>query len=108
MANEKGRNKKKREQKRNDRLKRLLNIDLCACGGGHKLRCRGTCRKSHTNPKTSVIECVALYQIDRSDIKQDGSRRPKRTWKYGDQKDGDENKHTKQQRREKWERNRLD
>ena len=107
MANEKGRNKKKREQKRIERLKRLLGIDLCACGGGHKLRCQGICRECHTNSNTKKVECVAVYQIDRSEVKQSDSRRPKRTWKYGRQKEGNENKQSKQERREKMERDRF-
>lgn len=107
MANERGRNKKKREQKKIERLKRLLDIDLCACSGGHQLRCHGVCKKSHTNPKIGKIECGELYQIDHSTVKQSGSHRPKRTWKYGHQKEGNENKQSKQQRREKIERDQL-
>ncbi len=107
MANEKGRNKNKREQKKIKRLELLLDINLCACGSGHKLRCHGICKKTHTNSKTGKIKCGEVYQIDISVIKQSGSRRPKRTWKYGHQKDVNENKQAKQQRREKLERDRL-
>ncbi|MEE9573242.1 MAG: hypothetical protein V3W20_09355 [Candidatus Neomarinimicrobiota bacterium] len=108
MANERGRNKKKREKKRIERLKRLLGIDLCACGGGHKLQCRGLCKKRHTNSKTKQIECHEIYQIDRSIIKTGDSRKPKRTWKYGNQQDENDHKTTKQHRREKRERDRLE
>ena len=104
MADEKGRNKKKKEQKKIERLKRLLGIDLCACGGGHQLRCQGVCKESHTNPKTEKVECGELYQIDYSIVKQGKSRRPKRTWKYGRQREENENKQSKQQRREKIQR----
>lgn len=104
MANEKGRNKKKREQKKIERLKRLLGVNLCACGSGHKLQCQGLCKERHMNPETKRVECTAMYQIEHSAVKQGGPRRPKRTWKYGPQQDGDDNKITKQQRREKRER----
>lgn len=106
MANERGRNKKKREKKKIERLKRLLGIDLCACGGGHQLRCEGPCKERHTNSGDGNTQCEAMYQIDCSSTKQGGQRRPKREWKYGRQKEGDENKLIKQQRREKIERNR--
>lgn len=108
MANERGRNKNKREQKKIERLKRLLGIDLCACGGGHQLQCHGTCRESHMSSKTGRIECGEMYQIDRSIVKPSGSRRPRRTWKYGRQKEGNENKHNKERRREKMERDQLE
>ena len=106
MANEKGRNKKKREKKKIERLQRLLGIDLCACGGGHQLRCEGPCRECHRNPGAGNIKCEEMYQIDSSSVKQGGPRRPKRDWKFGRQKEGNENRLIKQQRREKIERNR--
>ena len=108
MTNERGRNKKKREQKKIERLKRLLGIDLCACGGGHQLRCYGRCREAHTNLKIGKVECGECYQIDRSTVKQGGSRRPRRTWKYGRQKEGNENKQAKDRRRERWQRDRSE
>lgn len=104
MANEKGRNKKKREQKKIERLKRMLGIDLCACG--HQLRCHGKCRENHTNISTGKVECGECYQIDRSEVKQGGPRRPKRTWKYGRQKEVNENQQDKNRRRERRERDR--
>jgi len=106
MANEKGRNKSKKERRRIDRLRRLLGIDLCACGGGHKLQCDGVCRLAHTNPRTQRIECGALYQIDPTLVRPGGPKKPKRTWKYGKQKDADNTQSDKDKRREKWERNR--
>lgn len=106
MANEKGRNKKKREQKKIERLMRFLGIDLCACAGGHQLHCHGVCREAHTDSKSQKIECPEMYQIDQSSIKSDNPRRPRRTWKYGRQKENEDNKHSKQQRREKIERDR--
>jgi hypothetical protein len=105
MANERGSNKRKREQKKIERIKILIGTDLCACGGGNKLRCEGSCRKCHINSSTGQVECGAMYQIDSSVIKQSGSRRPKRDWKYGRQKEVNENKLGKEQRREKRERN---
>ncbi len=107
MADERGRNKRKREQKRNERLKKLLGIDLCACGCSHTLTCAGSCRNSHINSNTGIVECGALYQIDHSLVKQGGPRKPKRTWKYGRQKEGNENIRDKQRRREKWERDKA-
>lgn len=108
MANEKGRNKKKKEEKRAERLLRFLGIDFCACCGGHQLRCHGICKETHTNSKTGMIECPEMYQIEPSSVKSGGSRRPRRTWKYGRQKENEDNKHNKQQRREKIERDRLE
>lgn len=104
MANERGRNKKKREYKKIDRLKRLLGFDLCCCGGGHKLKCSDVCRERHTNPKSGLVECGEMYQIGQSEVKQGGPRRPKRTWKYGHQNEGNENKQAKDRRKERRER----
>lgn len=106
MSQEKGQNKKKKERKKIERLKRLLGIDLCACGG-NQLKCHGICRERHTNTKTGVVQCTALYQIDQSEVQQSGSNRPKRGWHYGHQKEGNENKDTKQIRREKMNRDRV-
>lgn len=108
MAKERGHNKKNREQKKITRLMRLLGTDLCACGGGHKLKCQGLCREHHTNPKTGKVECAALYQIDCSEVKQHNSRRPKRDWKQDDKKNVDESKRAKDQRRGKIERDRSE
>lgn len=88
MANERGRNKRKREQKKIQRLNRLLGLNLCACGGGHQIQCHGACKEVHMNPKTKKIECEEMYQIDHSMVKSSGPRRQKRTWKYGRQKEG--------------------
>jgi len=106
MANEKGRNRKKREQKKFEKLRRLLGIDLCACGGGNQSKCRGLCREARINSKTGLVECIACYQIDPSVVKQRVSRRPKRTWRYGRQKEGNENQQAKDKRRERFERDR--
>lgn len=106
MANEKGRNKQKREAKKIGRLRLLINTALCACSGGHLLKCNGVCQKLHMNPKTGRVECPELYHIDHSLIRTEGPRKSKRTWKYGRQKDTDEGENEKRYRREKWERNR--
>jgi len=45
------------------RLKILLNVDLCACGTLHALKCKGVCRQNHTNSE-GVVECPALYTVD--------------------------------------------
>ena len=108
VANEKGRNKKKKEQKKKDRLIRLAGIDLCACNGGHQTKCEGICRKVHTNSKTGRVECAEMYQIDQSELGGRGSRRPKRDWKFGKQKEVKDNKESKQDRRQKLERDRYD
>ncbi len=100
MANEKGTNKRKREQKKINMLKLLFNIDLCACGGGHRLRCRGICRKVHTNSSTKMVECGECYQVSL----EQNERRPKRTWKYGHQKERNERLEKQQRRREKFEK----
>lgn len=104
MANERGQNKKKREQKKNERLKRLLGIDLCACGGGHQLKCSGVCRECHTNSNNGNVECSIAYRIEQSEVKQGNTNKPRRTWKYGRQKEGNENKQAKDRRRERRER----
>lgn len=112
MADEKGRNKKKRERKRIERLKLLLNIDFCACGGGNQLKCTNLCRELHTNSKTKMVECGEMYQIDDPFVSKNDLRRPRRKWKYGRQKENIENKENdnnrmiKQRRREKIERDR--
>lgn len=106
MANEKGRNKTKRERKKIERSRLLLGVDLCACGCGNKLRCHGICREKHTKSSTGNVECGEVYRINCPDTKSSGSRRPRRTWKYGRQKEGNENKLDKQHRREKMERDR--
>jgi len=108
MVHEKGRNKSKREQKKTERLMRLVGIDFCACGAEYHLRCCGRCRETHMNSTTNRVECNEAYQVDRSDIKSDKPRRPKRTWKYGRQQEGNENRRIKQQRGEKRQRDSLD
>lgn len=101
MANEKGRNKKKREEKKNQRLRRLAGVDLCACGGGDKLSCKDECREVHTNQRTGRVECGELYHVESVPNKSGGPKRSGRTWKYGRQKDIDANQQNKQKRREK-------
>lgn len=108
MVNEKGRNKKKKERKRAEQLKLLLGMDWCACGNGHRLKCHGVCRESHVNPKTKRVECGELYRIDHSEVDKNDQRRSKRTWRFGRQKNVDENKQSKQQRRSKMERDKLE
>lgn len=106
MTVEQGLGKKKLEQKKNQRLKRLFSVDLCACGVSNKTQCEGVCRKVHTNPKTGDVECCVCYQLERHNAKQGGSHRAKRTWKYGNQKDGSDKRPNKDARREKRERDR--
>lgn len=108
MANEQSRNKKKRELKKIERLRRLLDIDLCACVGDHRLRCCGVCRDRHTNTNTGRVECSEMYRIEHSEVKQGGPRRPKRGWRFGRQKEGNENKLGKELRREKRDRDRSE
>lgn len=108
MANERGRKKNKQELKKTERLRRLLGIDLCACVGDHRLRCDGVCRERHTNTKTGRVECGEMYRIEYSEVKQGGPRRPKRGWRFGRQKEGNENKLDKEHRREKRDRDRSE
>ena len=96
--------KNNKELKKAQRLKVLVGIDLCACGGGHKLRCHGVCRESHRDARTGQIVCAELYNIQTSEVKSNDKKRPKRDWKYGRQKDIDDNNQGKQNRREKRER----
>lgn len=95
---------KKSDHKKIQRLKFLVGIDFCACAGGHKLRCHGSCRETHMDSKTGQVECMELYQIDSSEVKSDGKKKSKRDWKYSRQKDVDDNKQSKQNRRDKRER----
>lgn len=104
MKEEGSRKKDKKESKKAQRLKVLVGVDLCACSGGHKTQCKGSCRESHTDRKTGKVVCSELYQIGDSEVKSDSKKKPKRNWKYGRQKDIDENKQSKQDRREKRER----
>lgn len=108
MANEKGRNKKKKDQKRRDRLSRLIGIDLCACGAGNQSKCQGPCRVAHTDETTGQVKCCELYRIDNASMNQSDTRKPKRDWKFGRQREGRDNKSDRQKRREKFERDRLE
>lgn len=105
MANEHGR-KKKQELKKIERLRRLLGVDLCACVGNHRLPCSGVCRDRHTDTKTGRVECSEMYRVEHSEVKQGGSNRPKRGWRFGRQKEGNENKVEKEHRKEKRDRDR--
>jgi len=60
-------NNKKKEK--NKKLFSLLGIDLCACGASHTLKCFGICRETHINPKTKIVKCTSLYQIDVTELK---------------------------------------
>ena len=51
-------------RRRVDRLRRLAGIDLCACGGGHLLRCQGICRNSHIDQKTQNVRCGERYRVN--------------------------------------------
>lgn len=104
--NDRSENKKKKEQKKNSRRKKGAGLDLCACGGGHQLKCEGICREKHTNSKTGCVECGELYQIENFIVKDDGLSQSKRNWKFGRQKDGGGDKPNKQQRRDKMDRDR--
>lgn len=79
-----GKNNKK--DKKQERLHKFVGIDLCACGGGHKIKCHGVCRESHMDKGTAMVECGECYRIE-SQRQSTGDRRPRRTWKYGKQKD---------------------
>lgn len=94
------RKKDSKGQKKALRLKALIGVDICACAGGHKLRCHGVCRESHRNTAGQVV-CAELYRIEDFEIKSD---KPKKNWKNKRDVDKDENKQRKQDRRKKRER----
>ena len=100
MAHEKGKNKARREEKKKDRLRRLMGIDLCACGGGNKKRCEDVCRQHHINDKTGRVECGECYQIGSQEIRSGDKRKPRRTWKYGTQKNNDSKTERKRRTRD--------
>lgn len=64
-------NQEKREKKvesgkklrRIERLRRLSGVDLCACGGGHLLKCGGICRETHIDLSTKVVRCGEKYRV---------------------------------------------
>jgi len=99
------RSKSQREQKKKARLSRLSGIDLCACAGGHKLRCEGPCRASHTPSGSSVVECDECYRIERDMVTNKDQKR-KKTWRYGRQRDEEDSQQVKQARRKKIDRDR--
>lgn len=107
---EKGKTQSNKTKKRVNRLKRLLGVDLCACSGGHVLKCEGVCRNRHFNPETRKIECGECYNIDTNVVKDDKQRRQKRGRKFdknkNEQSEGSENQASKQRRRERLERDR--
>ncbi|KKN98982.1 hypothetical protein LCGC14_0142270 [marine sediment metagenome] len=112
--NEKVRNKSNKAKKRINRLERLLGVDLCACSGGHVLKCEGECRKKHINTGTGNVECGECYRINTATIHGDKSQKQKRGRKFGKDRDernkneGSENQVSKQRRREKLERGRSE
>jgi len=106
--NEKSNKGKNNERKKRERLQRLLGVDLCSCGGGHQLRCHGTCKVKHMNSTTGKVECGEYYQIDCNSVQPKNSQRPKRTWKYGSQKDENGNKLEKYKRYKKRERDKSE
>lgn len=108
MANTKGNKKEKSNRKKLERLTRFTGIDLCACCSGHQKECQGVCRKVHTDSKTGIIKCGELYQIDCSELKRGGSKRPKRGWRFGKQKESTDHKDAKQDRRKKMDRDRSE
>jgi len=59
-----------KKENKAQRLRRLMGIDMCACGGMNTLRCEGVCRQRRLMPDGQV-QCSAVYQIGWSDIKRD-------------------------------------
>jgi len=59
-----------KSEKRNERLRNLVGIDLCACGGGHKVKCDGICRQNHIKNNEGV-KCPAVYQVHLRDHEDD-------------------------------------
>lgn len=90
----------KKEQRKIEQIQRFAGKDLCACG---RFRlCQGICRETHTN-SSGVTVCGELYQIDMSALRKQ-NRKPRRTWRFGKQKDAQKNLDSKHRRREKFER----
>lgn len=95
MENEEDHTINRKKIKKIKRLKKMIDIDFCACCGGHKLKCEGVCRKAHTNTNTGRVECAECYRIDRDIVKRDGPRHSKCDWKYSNPKDENNNKRSK-------------
>ncbi len=104
----KSRKQEKSNQKKAERLIKFAGLDLCACCSGHQKKCEGVCREVHTNPKTGHTECGELYQVDCKDLNCKGSKRPKRGWKFGKQKESAEHKDAKQSRKKKMDRDKSE
>ena len=102
----KTRKQEKSNQKKMDRLVKFAGLDLCACCSGHQKKCEDVCREAHTNPKTGLVECGELYRVDCQELTRKGSKRPKRGWKFGKQKESTEHKDAKQDRKKKIDRDR--
>ncbi len=98
--------KRKKGFKKGSQQHNLVGVDLCACAGGDKLKCKDPCRKGHTNPDTGVVECGALYHIETAVVKKSNPSRAKKVGKEVEE-ERDENIAGKQQRREKRERDRV-
>jgi len=96
MSHEQGVNKKKKEEKKQERMSRLTGVDLCACGSGDRLRCHGICRENHTDKKTGQVRCEELYRVSVHSNKKEDTRRPNKDWRYGRQKDRTGNNRSKQ------------
>ncbi len=105
---DKSRKQEKSKQKKAERLVKFAGLDLCACCSGHQKKCEGECREAHTNSNSGRVECGELYQIDYKELNRKGSKRPKRGWKFGKQKESGEHKDAKQSRRKKIDRDRSE
>lgn len=88
MHSDKFKSPPRKEQRKYKRLHLLVDIDLCACCGGHQLKCSGICRESHTDPKTKLVECGEMYRID---LRSQSNRKSNRKR----DNDIDENRHAK-------------
>lgn len=81
-----------KEKQRMDVLKRLAGVDLCACAGGHQLKCSGICRERHTD-QTGQVRCVALYRINIAEINKNQNNRRR-----------NENNHDPNEKQKRWKR----
>ena len=90
---------KKKKLDKAERLKILLNVDLCACGTLHGLKCEGVCRQSHTN-SNGVVECPALYTVDTSLVKINTKKKKKDKNSVDDNSDKTSEKNRRRTRRD--------
>ena len=84
----------KKQERKIEKLKPLLDMDFCACGTLYAMKCKGDCRKAHED-KRGRVSCGELYRVDPNLVKQ--KKRKRKPAPDPVEKDGKE----KRRRREK-------